>query len=75
MCYYISNYGHGCGRGVVPATHPDAVLRYGAKDALVKLADTEVGLLDTYAYYDKPSLKVGFTKVRKHFIMLFVAKM
>ncbi len=38
--------------GLLGMSHPDAMLNYGAKDALVKLAETDLVPDDTYAYYD-----------------------
>lgn len=38
--------------GVVGMAHPDVMLNYGAKDALVKLRDTELVPNDTFAYYE-----------------------
>lgn len=37
--------------GLVGMSHPDAMTNFGAKDALVKLADTDLVPDDTYAYY------------------------
>lgn len=41
---------------------PDAMLNFGAKDALVKLATTDLVTNDTYAYYDIKSFKDIFPK-------------
>jgi len=49
-------------RGVVGMPHPDAMVAYGAKDALVKLRDTHMVPTDTYAYYDAPSFRDEFPK-------------
>ncbi|MGL4307227.1 MAG: Cj0069 family protein [Mycobacteriaceae bacterium] len=38
-------------RGLLGMSHPDEMLRFGAKDALVKLVDTDVVPDDTAAYY------------------------
>lgn len=38
--------------GLVGMSRPDEMMSYGAKDALVKLADTDLVPSDTYAYYD-----------------------
>ncbi len=46
--------------GLIGMAHPDAMLNYGAKDALVKLAATELVPDDTYAYYDIESFKSTF---------------
>ena len=37
--------------GLTGMAHPDAMLNFGAKDALVKLASTDLVPDDTYAYY------------------------
>ena len=47
-------------QGVTPMAHPDAMLKMGAKDALVKIRELSCGLPDTYAYYDIPSFKKTF---------------
>ena len=46
--------------GVEGLPHPDAMVAYGAKNALVKLADTELVPTDTYAYYDFETFKSSF---------------
>jgi len=38
-------------KGVLGMPHPDAMIGYGAKDALVKLSDTDFVPNDTFAYY------------------------
>ena len=38
--------------GLVGMTNPDVMTKYGAKDALVKLAGTSIVPKDTYGYYD-----------------------
>ena len=48
--------------GLVGMSTPDAMLNFGAKDALVKLADTDLVPNDTYAYYDIPTFKNTFPK-------------
>lgn len=40
-----------CAAGVVGMPHPDAMVGYGAKDALVRLTDTDLVPDDTFAYY------------------------
>ena len=40
-----------CDEGVIGMPHPDAMIGYGAKDALVKLRHTSLVPEDTYAYY------------------------
>lgn len=51
-----------CKDGVVGMPHPDAMIGYGAKDALTKLAGTDLVPSDTYAYYDIKSFKETFPK-------------
>lgn len=46
--------------GILGMSHPDAMINFGAKDALVKLATTELVPCDTYSYYD-------VNKFREHF--------
>lgn len=46
--------------GVKGFPHPDAMEIFGAKDSLVKLADTELVPTDTYAYYDMASFRENF---------------
>ncbi len=41
-----------CEGGVMGMPHPDAMIGYGAKDALTKLRNTELVPSDTFAYYD-----------------------
>ncbi len=56
-----------CDNGVIGMPHPDAMIGYGAKDALTKLADTDLVPDDTYAYYDKEEAKrIGVTWADKH---------
>ncbi|MFM7130865.1 MAG: Cj0069 family protein, partial [bacterium] len=49
-----------CSEGVVGLPHPDAMVCYGAKDALVKLNQTELVPPDTYAYYKIEDLHSNF---------------
>ncbi|MBU0553364.1 Cj0069 family protein [Myxococcota bacterium] len=49
-----------CDKGMVGMPHPDAMRAFGAKDALVKLADTALVPDDTYAYYDMASFTSQF---------------
>lgn len=51
-----------CEGGLVGMPHPDAMVGYGAKDALTKLADTDLVPNDTYAYYDIATFKSTFPK-------------
>ena len=46
--------------GVVGMPHPDAMKGYGAKDALVRLTDTDLVPDDTFAYYSMDELRSGF---------------
>jgi len=39
-------------RGLIGMAHPDAMMSFGAKDALVKLAQTDLVPDDTHAYYN-----------------------
>lgn len=48
--------------GLVGMSHPDAMLTFGAKDALVKLATTNLVPDDTYSYYTINSFKETFPK-------------
>lgn len=41
-----------CDAGLVGMPHPDAMIGYGAKDALTKLRNTELVPTDTLAYYE-----------------------
>jgi hypothetical protein len=40
-----------CAEGLIGFPHPDAMINFGAKDALVKLRNTDLVPEDTYAYY------------------------
>ena len=46
--------------GLTGMSHPDAMLNFGAKDALVKLASTDLVPDDTHAYYNIASFKSTF---------------
>ena len=46
--------------GTLGMSHPDLMLSFGAKDALVKLADTALVPDDTVAYYDFETLYTTF---------------
>lgn len=46
-----------CKNGVIGMPHPDAMIGYGAKDALTKLRNTELVPTDTMAYYDPQEAK------------------
>lgn len=49
-----------CATGVMGMPHPDAMIKYGAKDALVHLTDTPFVANDTYAYYTIAQFKEQF---------------
>ena len=49
-----------CAAGVVGMPHPDAMIGYGAKDALVKLRHTTLVPEDTFAYYSINEFKKIF---------------
>lgn len=51
-----------CADGVVGMPHPDAMIGYGAKDALTKLVVTGLVPEDTFAYYDFETFKKTFPK-------------
>ncbi len=48
--------------GVQVMTHPNTMMRFGAKDALSKLAETDLVPDDTYAYYHYDDFKKNFPK-------------
>ena len=48
--------------GKAVMSHPDVMLKMGAKDALVKIRNLSCGMPDTFAYYDIPSFKYNFPK-------------
>lgn len=48
--------------GVEGLPHPDAMIAYGAKNALTKLRDTPLVPNDTFAYYDFETFKSTFRK-------------
>lgn len=52
--------------GVKGMPHPDVMIRFGAKDALVKLRDTDLVPEDTFAYYDIDTFKNSFPKTLLH---------
>jgi hypothetical protein len=51
---------------VLILTHPNTMERFGAKDALSKLADTDLVPDDTYAYYDYDEFKKSFPRSLTH---------
>jgi len=48
--------------GVEGLPHPDAMVAYGAKNALTKLIDTDLVPEDTFAYYEFQDFKDNFRK-------------
>lgn len=46
--------------GLVGMPHPDVMINFGSKDALFKLAGTDLVPSDTYAYYDIPTFREKF---------------
>lgn len=48
--------------GLVAMSHPDAMIGYGSKDALIKLRDTTLVPSDTYAYYEVDEFHTQFPK-------------
>jgi len=50
------------GQGIEGLPHPDAMIAYGAKNALTKLVDTPLVPDDTFAYYDFEMFKSQFRK-------------
>ena len=53
-------------KGVVGMSTPDAMINFGAKDALVKLASTDLVPDDTYAYYTVEEFKRIFPTSISH---------
>ncbi len=47
---------------VLIMTHPNTMMRFGAKDALAKLADTDLVPEDTYSYYTVEEFEKTFPK-------------
>jgi hypothetical protein len=54
---------HGALTGVVALPHPDAMLNYGAKDAITKLKGTKYGFNDTQGYSTIDEFKEFFPKM------------
>merc|ERR1712086_140012 len=48
------------GKGGIVWSSPDVQTKMGAKDALVKIANMNCGLIDTLAYYSEAELIKGF---------------
>ncbi|HRI28695.1 MAG TPA: Cj0069 family protein [Chitinophagales bacterium] len=46
--------------GLMGFSHPDTMLKFGAKDVLVKLVDTGLVTPDTFAYYNPETLTAQF---------------
>ncbi|MBO2536122.1 Cj0069 family protein [Rummeliibacillus suwonensis] len=63
---YFSMLRQLCEEGIIGMPHPDAMIGYGAKDALVKLTDTSLVPSDTYAYYTIEEFKNNFPKSLTH---------
>ncbi|MGG0656602.1 Cj0069 family protein [Rummeliibacillus pycnus] len=63
---YFSMLRQLCDEGIIGMPHPDAMIGYGAKDALVKLANTSLVPSDTYAYYTIEEFKNTFPKSLAH---------
>lgn len=55
-----------CDNGVKGMSHPDVMTNFGAKDALVKLRDTDLVPDNTFAYYDIESFRNSFPKSLLH---------
>lgn len=55
-----------CNANVIGLPHPDAMIGYGAKDALVRLADTDLVPDDTYAYYTVEEFHQQFPQSVSH---------
>ena len=49
-----------CDKGMVGMPHPDAMVAFGAKDALVKIRDTALVPNDTFVYYDMDAFRAEF---------------
>ena len=60
---YLQLLGDLCQRGMVGMPTPDAMIAFGAKDALVKLRDLSLVPSDTYVYYDQQSFADSFPGV------------
>ena len=50
------------GRGKQVWPSPDVMTNMGAKDALCKIANLGIGLIDTFAYYSPEEFAAGFKK-------------
>jgi hypothetical protein len=48
--------------GLAAMAHPKLIQKFGAKDALAKIAPLRTGLPDTVAYYDADTWREGFPK-------------
>jgi hypothetical protein len=60
---YFSLLGKLCEAGVVGMPAPEAMVAFGAKDALVKLRDMEMVPSDTYVYYEMEDFQRLFPSV------------
>merc|ERR1719321_2321367 len=52
-------------KGIQVWPSPDVMEKMGAKDALCKVANMNIGLVDTMAYYDEADFSAGFRKTTK----------
>merc|ERR1719161_2852516 len=52
-------------KGIQVWPSPDVMEKMGAKDALCKVANMNIGLVDTMAYYDEAEFGAGFKKTMK----------
>merc|ERR1719321_880604 len=52
-------------KGIQVWPSPDVMEKMGAKDALCKVANMNIGLVDTMAYYDEADFSAGFRKTMK----------
>ena len=50
-------------KGMVGMPHPDAMVAFGAKDALVKITDTPLVPSDIYVYYEMEDFRARFPAV------------
>ena len=60
---YFELLGKLCDAGVVGMPAPEAMVAFGAKDALVKLRDMEMVPTDTYVYYNTDDFQKSFPSV------------
>ena len=55
-----------CDAGMIGMPHPDAMVAFGAKDALVKLRDTSMVPEDTFVYYEMEDFRARFPSSLSH---------